>query len=449
MKHLIIILFFAAFACAQAEGYWKKMDTTAGRSEFIYDFSGVNDNQILAVGMHQDVWDNGNHKDFTSYSFVKLSTDKGKTWKDILTDTTSDDPDKKYYEYLRCAMIDTSDFFVVAQNYRTRECKLYKTQDGGKSWSIFDYDSTAFSCYDFGMINKEKGYWSKGLLVCAIEDSGKTLVSIHNFNDSCGQPNNSIRIGDSCFFSLTVNFSHTSWYNKFKLFRTIDYGKTWEFYTLDDSTQDYSFIDQNVGFLIKDSYDHSAECFYGELYKTTNGGKTFDKLWDNRADQCKLRVIYFANTMDGYIAGTDYFYRTTDGGHHWIKDSIYNMQGSISPTYLYYFSPTNMIITDGVNSQWQYLEIPVSATDPAPTSVLASPNPFTDVARVNFLVEQAGRVSIVVRNSMGEQVATREYFSQSGEQTFSLSGANLPAGIYFCDITASGKTYRAKAVLVR
>ncbi len=189
------------------------------------------------------------------------------------------------------------------------------------------------------------------------------------------------------------------------------------------------------------------------LYKTTDGGKTLELVFLNDTPGSGyLNDFFFADKNHFRLFGEKHFYYTNDGGQTWEQDSIVGINGSLNVGKIYRFNDSIMYFKELSTDIWKYYPgkyTSVEQEQPAPTSVLASPNPFTDVARVNFAVEQAGRVSIVVRNSMGEQVATREYFSQSGEHTFSLSGANLPAGIYFCDITASGKTYRAKAVLVR
>ncbi|MFM9865143.1 MAG: WD40/YVTN/BNR-like repeat-containing protein [Micropepsaceae bacterium] len=80
---------------------------------------------------------------------------------------------------------------------------------------------------------------------------------------------------------------------------------------------DISFVSRDVGW-----YGNGA----GKLYRTTNGGETFEKIWDQPGTF--VRALGFVDERNGFLGnvGTDYYpgvtdtkplYRTRDGGATW------------------------------------------------------------------------------------------------------------------------------------
>jgi hypothetical protein len=78
------------------------------------------------------------------------------------------------------------------------------------------------------------------------------------------------------------------------------------------------------------------------------------------------------------------------------------------------------------------------------------PNPFNPITSIRFEVPGAGLVSLRVYNLLGQEVATlvnEELKAGSYETVFNAS--NLPSGIYFYRLSASGKNITRKMVVLR
>lgn len=78
------------------------------------------------------------------------------------------------------------------------------------------------------------------------------------------------------------------------------------------------------------------------------------------------------------------------------------------------------------------------------------PNPFRDAATVRYTVGAAGRVTLRVYDALGRAVATLADEERApGAYEVDINGANLPSGVYFCRLTASGTTQTRTVLLVR
>jgi photosystem II stability/assembly factor-like uncharacterized protein len=137
---------------------------------------------------------------------------------------------------------------------------------------------------------------------------------------------------------------------------------------------DICFIDENTGWYING---------YGKIYKTTNGGQTWDKQLEQKGTF--FRCVAFLDSLKGFAGtvGTDYFpnvtdtiplYKTTNGGKTWlpvvyegnyvkglcaievVKEQFIN-HGKIGyKTHLYAVgrvgSPANMMISHDAGETW-------------------------------------------------------------------------------------------------
>jgi len=67
------------------------------------------------------------------------------------------------------------------------------------------------------------------------------------------------------------------------------------------------------------------------------------------------------------------------------------------------------------------------------------PNPFSNNTNVELNLETPANVQINVVNAMGQNVASRNYGTQSGRQVFPFDGSNLSNGIYYMNIYVDDK----------
>ncbi len=440
---------------ASAQLYWEYVDTTNSDWKWTSYVQSYGDSTYLVSGYN--MWHEWRVPLYNSVSeaYIMISKDAGHNWRKVFSstsDTACDGCD--VYPVGRVKMLTENKIIAITANdIRSNGSYLLESNDCGDSWTMTpikdDQGKNVYAMF-FGMYDACNGYCSSGYNLWMISDSGKTYRRIDTL-DTRGLE----FTWHSNKFNNTIYILLGAFANKKALAKSIDNGITWKTWDLPDSLLCMTFINDSVGYFAKNT-GNADSSKYELVYITSDGGKTLSVFYSNREMKSNISRVYFRDENNAIMFGEKSILRTTNGGQTWSRDSVrlqyFDGEMDMDILNMAYLNENNILARDSWGMMLKYgdyMPVGVYESYAAPEPLLASPNPFTDVARVNFVVEQAGRVSIVVRNSMGEQVATREYFSQSGEQTFSLSGANLPAGIYFCDITASGKTYRAKAVLVR
>ena len=78
------------------------------------------------------------------------------------------------------------------------------------------------------------------------------------------------------------------------------------------------------------------------------------------------------------------------------------------------------------------------------------PNPFNPATKIDYTIGQAGPVSIIVYNTLGQQVATiLNDRLERGSYQVVFDGAKLPSGVYLYKLVAPGYTESKKMVLLK
>ncbi len=81
------------------------------------------------------------------------------------------------------------------------------------------------------------------------------------------------------------------------------------------NTNDMSFINLNTGYISAMKHDNNNyNVFHYYLYKTTNGGINFSKIWAKDYSDNKKLAVSFSNENTGYISKGSEIYKTTNGG---------------------------------------------------------------------------------------------------------------------------------------
>lgn len=138
------------------------------------------------------------------------------------------------------------------------------------------------------------------------------------------------------------------------MYKTINGGNDWtKFYTSEDELHwilDIFFVDENIGFALKQNG------IYGSVLKTTNGGEDGTEY---NLPSYRGRSMYFLSADKGFIVGgvngseidgegTGVLYKTTNGGQSWEVVSLPN-----TSTYYHHISYFNKI--HFVNSQLGFI----------------------------------------------------------------------------------------------
>ena len=102
------------------------------------------------------------------------------------------------------------------------------------------------------------------------------------------------------------------------LFRSIDFGKTWDTCYFPGITYKCDFIDKDNGYAIGNGDVPNTDYILQLIYKTTNGGKDWSKIREVNYGTPQLSTISFLDINNGLVAEPfGNIYRTSDGGNTW------------------------------------------------------------------------------------------------------------------------------------
>jgi hypothetical protein len=78
------------------------------------------------------------------------------------------------------------------------------------------------------------------------------------------------------------------------------------------------------------------------------------------------------------------------------------------------------------------------------------PNPFNPATRIAYSIPSAGRVTLKVYNSLGQEAAVLfDGIRQPGRYTAAFDGSGFSGGVYFYRLTADGVSVTRKLVLMK
>ena len=220
--------------------------------------------------------------------------------------------------------------------------KVYKTTDGGKTWSVTNNGNDIFydNLYSIDFVDDKTGYVSGGYnntKTFKTTDSGATWTLINNYSFS-----------QMKFINPLIGYGRN--YNK--IYKTIDGGKTWTI-SFSSSTingfASFDFTDENNGYFAGSSG--------AEVYKTTDGGTTWQKLIVPY--NYYINVKFYSPNV-GYIT-EDYgkTYQTSNGGVSWIQlYKPYNVTGiELNGNELFAFGGNGVIMKKKIDYQTTVLTL--------------------------------------------------------------------------------------------
>lgn len=193
----------------------------------------------------------------SSNKTIYKSGNGGKVWEPLAVDISSPIDDR--------GIIKTIHFFDVNNGFMTvdRPSRYYFTNDGGNTWT-----SRSFQ-----------------------EGGQETVVGMQVLADS-------------------LLFLHTNEGNRYNILKSTNKGNTWELVlnpmTYEENFNKSHFLNENEGFGV----------LYSFLYKTTDGGKSWNKIFPE--NEYQILQLEFPSDSIGYLSNSDrQLYKTNDGGQSW------------------------------------------------------------------------------------------------------------------------------------
>ncbi len=284
--------------------------------------------------------------------FLWHSADNGATWEEV--STYSFDGFRDGFEQIqKIQFLNDKTGYMIRNNscgmcYGNKDLPgLYRTTDGGHTFSIVSYDKSDndIIMYQFKnfMIN------NKGQIVgTSGSDNGR--ISVYDYNESLLRLNPP---SSTCFVDL--NFDKYSLYGKGNTMMTfsfdspkyvvsIDGGYNWKEFSLPAANYknsyifcDANFVSEDLGFLsVKGGVEPSGyNDEYPIILKTIDGGNNWEayEITSLEGDNNRFDFIHFISESTGYAWGNEYsgdsdysenllyagIYKTTDGGKTWNR----------------------------------------------------------------------------------------------------------------------------------
>lgn len=243
-----------------------------------------------------------------------------------------------------------------------------------------------------------------------------------------------------------------------RLYRTTNGGITWD--SVGDRIGYYQmlglqFVSARVGWLATDGPVISSA-----MLKTTDGGET----WQNLLYlQCTSYdpSFYFLDTAIGWVANftcannATNLHRTTDGGTTWIN---YTFDSVFIPRAIYFADKQHGWIT-GLDSTLLHATSGgvVTSVDEGGLAMPSGfvlrqnyPNPFNPTTQFNYALPEDSHVMLKVFNVLGQEVATVvDEFQSVSYKAVNFDGSRLPSGLYFYRLQAGKFLDTKKMLLVR
>ncbi|MDP3149198.1 MAG: YCF48-related protein [Ignavibacteria bacterium] len=335
---------------------------------------------------------------------------------------------------------------------------FYKTEDGGKSW----VRGEAFYANTLYFLDPLNGFiGGQHHQIYATTDGGVTWDQkpILGLTDST-----STHINGFCFFDdSSVGYA----YSGSGIFRTTDYGSSWEQISSPGASLLFFLTPLNV-------YKH----FYDIFYSSSDGGKT----WVQRGELHDGSVwdIFFMDSLNGFIAAANELYATSNGGQDWTLILTNNIgyphmswftrqHGLLTGNMIYETNDGGLNWSDitetvgtgfnkmhSVNSSLGYggggLGLIIKYQDTTTVSINNEeeklvynlslnnyPNPFNASTIIKFISPFSDYGTVIIYNILGEEAAVlfRGFIERNKEYKVIMSSSNLSSGIYFCRITTS------------
>jgi photosystem II stability/assembly factor-like uncharacterized protein len=242
------------------------------------------------------------------------------------------------------------------------------------------------------------------------------------------------------------------------VFRTINGGNTWDDITdpLPDRFPADIAVDPNNDDIVYITYYGFGS---GHIYKTTNGGASWTDITGTLPDVPTVAVIVDPNNSDHVYVGNDLgVYASTDGGTTWavFSDGLPNAVIAMD----LHITLANNVIRVATHGNGAYerklLSTVVVGTEPDP--IVASsfkleqnyPNPFNPGTVISWQMPVEGFVSLTIYDLLGNEVVTlmnEEKPAGSHEIEFNANG--LASGTYFYRLETDSFVQTKKMVLLK
>ena len=392
----------------------------SGTSETLYAVKAVDNNVVWTAGT------NGS---------VLVTTNGGASWTSVGGGIIGSD-----FVYAVEAL-DANTAFIAANS---NTAKIYKTMNGGVSWSLVFSQTDGFiggiqmksALEGYAIGSPMGGKWT----VLKTTDGGNTWNRLTTEPTQVGNEQGLLSVqllGNTIWFGTTTG----------KVYRSNDLGLTWISAT-------------TSGLLVYGLHFNSASLGLigfnsGTSDISTNGGDSWEIV--NAAGSQDITCISGAGNEFWVTNGADISY-TNSNGQTW-KSSDPGFSG-IVPLWAVSISPTSSNLNgwavgeSGMILYYQRNATSIkSDTQPLLTEYALEqnyPNPFNPSTKINYSIPQSGLISLKVYDVLGNEIATLVNAEKpAGNYEVNFNASQLSSGIYFYKLQVGLFVETKKMILLK
>lgn len=231
-----------------------------------------------------------------------------------------------------------------------------------------------------------------------------------------------------------------SYHGDCAMYHTSDLGRTWTRAATGCGFSRLFFVDSLYGWGCGYEPFGPRQEAYDVVARTTDGGRSWRRvLRDSIHPAFGLWRIAFADRRHGIATGLGgKIIVTSDGGESWRAENVpstyaFNIPGVAYPSlnHVWLVTVTSQMIhgtpriVSGVGRE-QHADARAAAIHP---------NPAGGLAWLEYTLRTAGRVTIDIWNSLGQQMRTvQDAVEGQGQYTLRLPAEDLPPGMYFVSV---------------
>jgi len=257
---------------------------------------------------------------------------------------------------------------------------LVRTENGGNSWEIIELPEPTSTIWGIDIVDKNEAWLVGTNYVYKSEDGGKTWSVNY---DQSPQANTDIykHINGDLFFTHTRR----------KIYRSVDQGNSWNIVHDQGSGSNFgriNFVSENVGF---------ASGYGSYVVKTVDGGQTWNQLTPPGSGNESLTGSTFVDENKGWVYSSRNLFITLDGGQTWSSESL-----PTTLSYIFYFNFENqqlgyamgrstsgkstLLKTENAGDQWEV----IYESDISNYSYSLAPGPKNKI----WLAGQGGNIEV-------------------------------------------------------
>jgi len=330
---------------------------------------------------------------------------------------------------------------------------IKKTTDGGITWQTRDSIRNSLEkryFYSIYFPSRTAGYITGGVM-----QNDWELYGFVNKTTDEGEHWIKIKEDTTCQFNSVFFINNdTGWVggkrgNTGLLYKTTNGGLTWNTqwpFTTSNYPISIRFVSPDTGWV---------SGFAGLILKTTDGG---DNWIIQKQGGYRFYKIYFLNKLKGYAVSSDTYLETTDGGDDWIEKTIIPKE---YPSYfdLFFLNENLGWLINRNGILFTTKEIPSFIDEDNRNEVLNDyrlsqnyPNPFNPSTTITFYLYKRSFVTVKIYNVLGQELLTLVNEEQSAgthKINFDAQNRMLPSGIYLYRLITADNSETKKMVYVK